>query len=294
MDVPRERADVSDENANGDDRLDARGIPASRLPRGDGFPCTLPTDVESMVYNMNHPKRGICVIFNNKCFDSHTGLNERRGTDVDAAQLYQQFRELDFDVKTFQDYKWKDIMITLQELGNMDHSQYDCFVCCVLSHGDNDILYGKDGKFPTEEIFAPFRGDVCQTLLGKPKLFFIQACRGDRLDGGVTVVADTTDAVSRVYKIPSQADFLTCYSTVAGYYSWRNTVQGSWFIQALCTVLKKHAHDMDLLSMMTIVCRHVAYDFESCVPNDHRMDRKKQVPTIVSTLTRQVFLKPKF
>ena len=27
------------------------------------------------------------------------------------------------------------------------------------------------------------------------------------------------------------ADFLIAYSTVPGFYSWRNTTQGSWFIQ---------------------------------------------------------------
>ena len=27
------------------------------------------------------------------------------------------------------------------------------------------------------------------------------------------------------------ADFLLAHSTVAGYYSWRNTASGSWFIQ---------------------------------------------------------------
>ncbi|XP_064457809.1 caspase-3-like isoform X2 [Ornithodoros turicata] len=296
-----EHKEVNDENANSGETVDARTIPAGinllsfvrRFFPKEDLPCTLPTAVDSLIYNMDHPKRGTCVIFNNKSFDHSTGLNERRGTDEDAAQLYCLFREMDFEVRVHQDFSWRDIISTLEKLGKEDHSQNDCFVCCMLSHGDNDILYGKDGKFATESIFAPFRGDVCKSLVGKPKLFFIQACRGDRLDDGVTVL-DTTDAVSRVYKVPSQADFLTCYSTVAGYYSWRNTIQGSWFIQAVCKVIKEHAARMDLLSMMTIVCQRVAYHFESCVPQDRKMDRRKQVPTIVSTLTRQVYFKSKF
>lgn len=28
--------------------------------------------------------------------------------------------------------------------------------------------------------------------------------------------------------LPTEADFLYAYSTVPGYYSWRNSVKGSW------------------------------------------------------------------
>ena len=35
------------------------------------------------------------------------------------------------------------------------------------------------------------------------------------------------------FRTPLHADFLIAHSTVNGFYSWRNTVQGSWFIQVL-------------------------------------------------------------
>ena len=53
------------------------------------------------------------------------------------------------------------------------------------------------------------------------------------------------------YRIPSHADFLIAYSTVPGFYSWRNTTQGSWFIQAFCHVIQREAHSRDLLSILT-------------------------------------------
>ena len=40
--------------------------------------------------------------------------------------------------------------------------------------------------------------------------------------------------IQYVNKIPMEADFLIAYSTIAGYFSWRNSVKGSWFIQSLC------------------------------------------------------------
>ena len=83
----------------------------------------------------------------------------------------------------------------------------------------------------------------------------MQACQGDQLDHGVKMV-DTgkqrteADGVA-TYRIPSHADFLIAYSTVPGFYSWRNTTQGSWFIQAFCHVIQREAHSRDLLSILT-------------------------------------------
>lgn len=51
-------------------------------------------------------------------------------------------------------------------------------------------------------------------------MFFIQACQGDKLDGGVTLSRTETDGQSiNSYRIPSQADFLIAYSTVPGNYN---------------------------------------------------------------------------
>ena len=52
-------------------------------------------------YNMNHKKRGLFVIINNRDFHKKTGMNGRNGTDVDAANLYQRFKELGFEVHIF-------------------------------------------------------------------------------------------------------------------------------------------------------------------------------------------------
>lgn len=52
------------------------------------------------------------------------------------------------------------------------------------------------------------------------QLFFIQACQGDRLDGGVTMGPDgrtETDSAGNIsYSIPIHADFLIAYSTIPG------------------------------------------------------------------------------
>lgn len=81
-------------------------------------------------------------------------------------------------------------------------------------------------------------------------------------------------------------------SPFTGYFSWRNSAQGSWFIQALSEVLARHWRDMDLLTIMTRVNKKVAYDFESRTGKEF-MNQKKQIPCITSMLTKEVIFRPK-
>ncbi len=84
----------------------------------------LTTNVDSLTYNMKHRSRGKCLIFNNRCFDIHTRLNERRGTEIDAKALYGVFRDLEFDVNVYNDASAKDI-VALLELGIHIHITYN-------------------------------------------------------------------------------------------------------------------------------------------------------------------------
>ena len=173
------------------------------------------------------------------------------------------------------------------KLSKTDHSNADCFLCIIMSHGENGVVYGVDREVEIEQLIQPFK--FSRTLAGKPKMFFIQACRGSQLMDGIDSNPMESNYVS---KIPMEADFLIAYSTVAGYYSWRNSQNGSWFIQSLCQVLNEHGNSIELMKLLTIVNRRVAYYFESNT-NDANMNGKKQIPCIVSMLTKEVYFKPK-
>jgi hypothetical protein len=277
------------------DTVDARtlkelfGLKRTASPMGQ-----LTTAYDSMMYNMKHQNRGKCIILNHKSYDPKCQLNERRGTEADAKALYTCFRSLDFDVILYNDTTAQDIGIILDKASKDDHSNNDCIIVCVLTHGEQGSLWAHDTKYSTDLIFNKFKGDVCPSLAGKPKIFIIQACQGDKLDPGVAIRAlDVTDAGTLSYRIPTFADFLICYSTIPGYYSWRNTTNGSWFVQALTQVLGEHSNQLDLMTILTMVNRKVAYEFESNVPNDTDFDRKKQIPFIASMLTRLVYFPSK-
>lgn len=72
-----------------------------------------------------------------------------------------------------------------------------------------------------------------------------------------------------------------------GYYSWRNSAEGSWFIQSLCKMLKEHARKLELMQILTRVNRRVA-EYESCSTRED-FNAKKQIPCIVSMLTKEFY-----
>ena len=65
-----------------------------------------------------------------------------------------------------------------------DGQAYASSVVVLMGHGKEGILKGVDGKpVILEDIFDKFK--TCGALVDKPKMFFIQACRGSKY--GVTI-----------------------------------------------------------------------------------------------------------
>ncbi|XP_074129648.1 caspase-3-like isoform X1 [Sminthopsis crassicaudata] len=241
-------------------------------------------------YKMDYPEMGLCVIINNKNFHPNTGMSFRSGTDVDAAHLRDTFKSLKYEVRNKNDLTCKEIIELLYNVSKEDHSQRSSFVCVILSHGEEGIIFGTDGSVELKRLTYFFKGDKCKSLIGKPKLFIIQACRGTELDCGIETDSATDEDVT-CQKIPVEADFLYAYSTAPGYYSWRNSKDGSWFIQSLCAMLKQYAHKLEIMQILTRVNRKVATEFES-YSLDATFHAKKQVPCIMSMLTKELYFSP--
>ncbi|XP_067285045.1 caspase-6-like isoform X1 [Pseudorasbora parva] len=266
----------------------------------DGFNQSVYSLDPNLEYKMNHKKRGMALIFNHEHFYWQLRLNSRSGTNADKQNLVRRFQELDFEVKAYDDYKRDEVLAKIKEAAAANHVDADCFVCIFLSHGENDHIYANDGMIKIEEITDLFKGDMCRSLVGKPKIFILQACRGDKHDEPVTPM-DVVDSqtVNNVvvdagvlYTLPAGADFLMCYSVAEGYYSHRETVNGSWYIQDLSEILSRHGSSLEFTEILTLVNRKVSL---RSVGNsrDRSAIGKKQVPCFASMLTKKLFFRPK-
>ncbi|XP_044312919.1 caspase-3 [Drosophila rhopaloa] len=255
----------------------------------------------------NCARAGIALIFNHK---DVKGQKQRVGTERDRDDMQATLKGFGFDVRTYDDLTFSDINDKLKEVAREDHSENDCFVLAVMSHGTEGKVFAKDMSYPVERLWNPFLGDNCKTLKNKPKLFFIQACRGENLEKAVEftsfavmtreLVPDTAAPVQPItYAIPSTADMLVFYSTFDKFFSFRNVDDGSWFIQSLCRVLDVAAANeasqpegAELLRLLTAVNRKVAYEYQSNTKNE-ALNQMKEMPNFMSTLTKTFNLRVK-
>nr|XP_019559113.2 caspase-1-like [Aedes albopictus]XP_019559114.2 caspase-1-like [Aedes albopictus]XP_019559116.2 caspase-1-like [Aedes albopictus]XP_019559119.2 caspase-1-like [Aedes albopictus]XP_029728454.1 caspase-1-like [Aedes albopictus]XP_029728455.1 caspase-1-like [Aedes albopictus]XP_029728456.1 caspase-1-like [Aedes albopictus]XP_029728457.1 caspase-1-like [Aedes albopictus]XP_029728458.1 caspase-1-like [Aedes albopictus]XP_029728460.1 caspase-1-like [Aedes albopictus] len=237
----------------------------------------------SAYYPMNHKHRGQAIIFAHTTFDENLELTNRDGNDVDCDMLVKSLQRLRFDVTLRKDYCMDCILKEIKRVSEMDHSDSDCLLVAVLSHGEEgEVIYAYDKPYQISSLWTFFTGDRCQTLVGKPKIFIIQACRGNDLASGVKV---EKDGVAR-YSIPTNADFLFAFATFPGFMSFRNRITGSWFIRELCNELNENGQRFDMLTLLTFVTQKVAYGNESYNPVKPHLHMKKQTPCVVSMLTR--------
>ncbi|KAL2734394.1 caspase-1-like [Vespula squamosa] len=278
-------ADVVDSNTfkSSDDYYEASNVPTTISTVG----------IDDPLYNMNYDNRGKCVIFNHTVFDED--LNKRTGTDIDAMRINDVFTKLGFEVVRYDDLIYTDLRDTISTLSSEDHSNSDCICIFVLTHGMSDnLIYAKDVPYNANYIWKPFSADLCPSLAGKPKLFFFQACKGKRYQESFEFRcnADFTDSTT-IYTIPTHADFLIAYSTIEGFYSFRNEEKGSCYVQYLCDTLEEYADTKDLLNILTITARKVAIKFTSSNKKYLESHNKKQIPSVTSMLTRDLYLKKK-
>ena len=133
-------------------------------------------------YTMKNKPRGHCLIISNKRFENTEEV--RKGTEHDVENLEETFKWLEFNVEVKENCKAEEIKKHMGKYSAMNHESFDCFVCCILSHGSSKGIAGTDGEFVSmEDIQKDF--NKCKTLNGKPKLFFIQACRGEECKGAM-------------------------------------------------------------------------------------------------------------
>lgn len=255
-------------------------------------PLESPTAQDASHYNMDHPKRGMALIFSH---DTYKGdyAHKRKGTIIDCERLRKSLEMLEFEVLEYHNLNFEDIKSRLQKVSEMDHTDHDCLAVVVLTHGELGKLFAHDHIYDINVIFSYFTAGNCESLVGKPKMFFIQACQGTGLNPPVTLRERTVTDGCTTFTIPTYADVLIAQSTIPGYYSWRNLETGSWFIKALCSELDENGTQVDLLTLLTFVARRVAIDYESHVPESPSMHQQKQIPCITSMLMRVVKFRPK-
>uniref|UniRef100_H2TIG9 Caspase-8 n=1 Tax=Takifugu rubripes TaxID=31033 RepID=H2TIG9_TAKRU len=259
----------------------SRGTEQNVSPDAESIFQSSPPADDNEYYALIHNPRGLCVVFNNETFLPGANLPRRGGTMEDQKRLRSVFTKFGFTVQVHNDFTAEAILRELKRLGKRDFMNEDALVVCVLSHGLKGCIFGTDGEEVSLQDFTqPFVSSQAPTLAGKPKLFFIQACQGEKLQKGYAAwpprpEQEMAKAESQLEEdagpvkakvVADGADFLIGMATVEDYKSFRNTKNGSIYIQELCNQLQKSAespgHD-HILDILTRVNREVSKESSS-------------------------------
>ena len=249
----------------------------------------------SNVYNIDYTKPGRVLIINNKYFDAEKLT--RDGSDSDVIRLNRIFDTLKFQVECVLEKNAAEIRRKINEYAKYDYTNEGCLIVFVMSHGSKGLIKNLSEDIYTTEFIKPFKDRTlkgCQTLKGKPKLFFFQACRGNskmetldvegREEDEQTTEMDADDEInSNGPRVCTEADYLYSFSTIDGYSSMRDTCQGAWFIQALCDVLEKGY--VQEISQILVFVNNIVSQKET------ETTRKKVMPTFENRLTKLFYIR---
>ena len=236
---------------------------------------------EPPAYNMDSSCHGLCVIISNQTFADH---DKRRGTEKDAQRLFYLFTRLNYTVEIKKDLTSHQMMEYLTEVAAKDeHKDGDSFVCCILSHGLNNNIFGSDSQLvEMDDLVAPFKGSNCPNLTGKPKLFFIQSSRVSKGDDVVESDGAAHGPQKESFSLPTEADFFYGFATTQGNTAYMSKQEGSWYISCLYDVFMQYSgHHYDLQTMHTIINQRVSE--MAAEGSDHQ-----QCSAPVSTLRKRV------
>ena len=226
---------------------------------------------EKEFYRMDKNPHGICVIINNHQFYHPTDPDKahlnRGGAEVDQKNLKLTFEYLRYKVEIYENLTHDRMTDLMMSMAQRNHANYDSFICCILTHGEQDKVHGAD-SIPVSLLDMTGVMKMCKTLVNKPKMFFIQACRGDLEDKGHKL--DEEEVTQRdsggkqppsAHTIPQEADFFFGYATPLGNAAYRSRRHGSWYISELCKVLTRHAYTSNLSNMMRKVNDNICQAF---------------------------------
>lgn len=222
---------------------------------------------------------GFCVIINEKVFSDPLHAT-RWGTEKDVERLVEVFTTFGFDIKVHTDLVYMDLIQILGYYASSIKENHSAFVLIILSHGSENVIYTSDSKaVDMSTIEMVFQAEICPNLIGKPKVFIIQSCQGEKWQKQLIKSEDTevfcdsavpSNNLKQVLMGPQRGDSIIAWSTVQGFASFRDKYNGSWYIQELCKELWKFGDISDLVEIFTRVnnnLRSKVYDGQFMVPS---------------------------
>lgn len=240
-------------------------------------------DLSSTVSN-NPRANGLAVIISND-YAQVQQLKTLDGTLIDAHRMKSTFERLNFAVLQQRNVTQVKLMALLKQVASYERypPSYRRLAIVFSGHGSsNHQLYTQDGKaVDIEGMFQMFFPERAHHLGNIPKLFFIDACRGDTQ--AVSVMVPKGGEERKPLFVPEQGNFLVAYSTTPGRLSYEKKGSGGLWMSLLARKLE--SEDASVLDILTRVNTELVEMYQE--PGQMGV---VQQPELVSRLNEEVYL----
>uniref|UniRef100_A0A182M5Q9 Caspase family p20 domain-containing protein n=1 Tax=Anopheles culicifacies TaxID=139723 RepID=A0A182M5Q9_9DIPT len=221
-----------------------------------------PPAVHKNVYDLS--KNAYVLIFHHDTFKESRYNREGSAEDMKKIkQTLQKYRCDRLDIN--ENLTCSSVLKKMDKISTQNFSNNSCLIVFILSHGNvNDTIMAQDG------YMYSFHSDIVEqctsnkTLKNKPKIFVLQACRGD-----ATIVTDATRSLS------NKIDIVAFQSSYLGTVSYRDKRKGSFFMQAFLRLLDEH-NQQSIININTLLNRE--FNEEGIL----------QTPTLMTTLQKEL------
>lgn len=281
---------------------------------------------------MTSVMQGRIELFNFKTFEDKR--HNRNGSDKDVTDLHDCFKLCNTDEKApkvgnnLSSLTAARLTEKLSRIAKSDFTNVRYLLCFFSSHGDGHGILTKDMLYyPLSKIIDHFNDTNCPDLRGIPKVFVIQACRGNEYDDGcdlygqldmlnitsqdseetdlggieaLTVLSPKLKAIENVRPIINTSlrdlhammpnDCIVAFSTPPNRFSWRSRTKGGYYVQAFIKTMhdfKRKGRQMDMTCILLATNEILATNFSSQAKS---APNKRQIGEFVSTLRRKFVL----
>lgn len=248
-----------------------------------------PIDVDQYVVR-SYPQGGvtIAIVIVNIYF---ANLPTRNGADNDGNRIISTFNSLGYTVVAKNNLTANEMLKLITDT-IANYGYINKIVVAISSHGEKGgLVYGIDDKpLLVQDVLDEIDIIKAPHLSGIPKLFILQACRGNKRNPiNISIyerVIFTHSKTQKVYidplaQIPRTSavgvDVCVFYATRDNFLALRNTITGSNFVIILCDILESpKSKNLEIAQIAKIVTRKTIYSFLNL--------KAMEVPEITSTM----------
>ncbi len=255
--------------------------------------------VPQKVISKHSTSKGFALIISNDYCDtpSQLDLPPLAGTKKDAQQMASAFKTLNIVTLCEHNLTRARLMQLVYETAQSTNypRESTCIAFVFSGHGyERNHLYMQDGKkVKIEQLVEQFLPRKAPKIANIPKLFFIDACRGDQEMHSITVPKGIAGLKVRGGKsisleVPPEGNYLLAYSTMPCYRSYEFQGEGGIWMTTLARRLRAAADRGESIEdILTAVNEDLIQRYQS-----HEWKTQVQQPEKISRLNKRVYLGP--